>query len=165
MNNPLNELINVLEEEAVIYDGVLKNSKEKTEVIIEGKVNELEKMVKLEQSFIMQLSKLESRREELIGEISEQAGIKQEDITISELMKNADEGQKEALKKLQDRIVRVIEELKNTNALNSRLIKNSLDYINFSLGLFTDVGGSNNNYDMKAEMAPKKSRNLFDLKI
>lgn len=165
MDNLINNLISVLGEEADIYCGVLKISKDKTTVIIEGRVNDLEKLVKLEQSCIMQLSKLESDREGLISKVSALAGTKPEDITISGLMENVKDEQKEALKELQDRIVNVIGELKNMNDLNSRLIKNSLDYINFSLGLFTDMGSEGNNYDTKAARAPKKNRNLFDLKV
>lgn len=165
MDNLIKKLTNVLEEEADIYNKVLETSKDKTAIIVEGKVSDLEKIVKLEQTFIMQLSRLESHREELITKISEIEGINQEDITISGLIKTANEEQKEALKKVQDRIVNAIEGLKNANALNSRLIKNSLDYINFSLGMFTNIEGSNSNYDMKAEMSPNKNRNLFDLKI
>ena len=54
LDNLINELISVLDQEARVYENILRMSKSKTNIIVEGKVAELDNMVKLEQSLILQ---------------------------------------------------------------------------------------------------------------
>lgn len=165
LNDLIIQLGGILKEEADIYDDILKVSKQKTSIIVEGKVNELEKIVKMEQSFIFKIAGLESKREALIGKLSGLMGQKPEELTISSIADHSDEKESIMLKNVQQSMVGLIKELCNSNELNSRLIKNSLDYINFSIGLFANIGNEDNNYSPNAEKFSKKGRNLLDLKI
>jgi len=40
----------------------------------------------------------------------------------------------------------IIEEIKNINEVNSRLIKNSIDFIDFSINILTSANLGGNNY-------------------
>ena len=61
-NGTIKKLIEILDKEAAIYEGLLKLSREKTDVIVKGKVTELEGITKVEQSMILQLARLEETR-------------------------------------------------------------------------------------------------------
>lgn len=161
----INELVNVLNSEAKIYDDILKISKNKTNIIVEGKVSELENIVKLEQSLVLQMSKLENERENLINKISRDIGIKPEDLTITDLVKYTGESQRNILKSQQENMLKVIKDLSDTNNLNSKLIKNSLEYINFSLNLYANTGNADNNYNVSGSTSDKSVKNFFDIKI
>lgn len=165
MEEVVKELMDVLDQEAKLYDDILKISKNKTSIIVEGKVTELEKIVKLEQSLVLQMAKLENQRENLIDKISKHIGIKPEDITISSLIKFLGKDQSEKMKTLQNNIVKTVKDLSDTNGLNSKLIKNSLDFISFSLNMYANAGNEDNNYGLGGRKIDGKERNFFDLKI
>jgi len=63
MNDRLiNDLMDVLLQESKIYEDILEISKKKTDVIVKGKVSELESITNLEQSLIVKIGKLEETR-------------------------------------------------------------------------------------------------------
>jgi hypothetical protein len=164
-NRLIADLIDVLLQESKIYDEILKISKNKTNIIVEGKVIELEKIVKLEQSLVLQMAKMEDQRENLVGKISAIIGMKPEEITIKSLVNYVDKEQGVILKEQQEKIVETVTLLSGSNDLNSKLIKSSLDYISFSLNLFANAGNADNNYSGTGEKRTGKERNFFDFKI
>ncbi len=161
----INELISVLDNEVVLYEDILKMSKDKTTVIVEGKVNELEKIIRSEQSLILQMSKIENQREILINKISKVMNQKPEELTLSFLIENSNKEQGEKLKSRQQGLSNILRELGNVNQLNSQLIRSSLDYINFSLNLFASVDNPDNNYGLEGEKSGSKPKSMFDMKI
>lgn len=161
----INELINVLDQENRVYDSILKISKSKTNIIVEGKVSELENIVKLEQSLVLQMGRLEDMREKLVEKVAAQLNVKPADITISELMKHIKSDQAHKLKACQDTLNTTISELKNANDLNSKLIKNSLDFINFSINLVATVDAGSNNYGHTGQVNDGKKKTFFDMKL
>lgn len=165
MQEHLTELMSVLTEEKNIYDELLEISKNKKNIIVEGNVNELEKITKTEQSIMIELSKLEDRREDNIQRIADIIGIEPQNLTISKLAEHVDHETGKKLRDMRDTIMKVLKELKDLNALNSKLINSSMEYIEFSLGLLTSAVEADNNYTMDAERKGSKGKNFFDLKV
>ncbi|MDQ2085106.1 flagellar protein FlgN [Herbivorax sp. ANBcel31] len=161
----LNSLIDVLNEESRIYENILQISKDKTDVIIGGKVSELDEMTKLEQSFVIKIGKLEILRENCIEEISNQLNIKSSELTVSELSEHLNEENSKKLIDYKEKIGNILTELKDINDLNSRLIKNSIDYIDFSLNILSSATESNNNYGDNGEVNEEKKKTYMDLKL
>jgi len=160
----IDKIIEVLEQETAIYESILEISQDKTNIIIEGKIALLEKIVKLEQSLILKMRKLEDMREDLVSRLSEELNLKESDLTISEVSKHLQDEKAEELKLKQEKMVGVLGSLKSSNELNSRLIKNSLDYIDFSINLLTAVGGGNN-YSDSGKVDSSKNRSILDMKL
>lgn len=161
----IDELIDILNKEAAIYEGVLKLSKNKTDTIVAGKVAELEGITRLEQSMILQMGKLESEREKLIEKLASQLKIPVEEITISSLEKLLHKEQAGRLRACHRSLDKVLKELSDTNGLNSRLIKNSLDYIDFSINLLANSSSAGNLYGNAGQASDSKKRNFFDVKL
>ncbi len=161
----LKKLTDILNKENDIYDTFLKLSNNKTDLIVSGNVSELENIVKVEQSLIIKIAKLEDQREKIVESLSTVLGKNPEEITISELTSRL--GQKEAteLKECQEKILNSINSLKVNNELNSKLIKNSLEYIDFSINMMTSVGTVTNSYGSSGNADEVKKRNLFDVKL
>ncbi len=159
------QLVNILNQENDIYDTLFKISNNKKELIIGGKVNELENIVKIEQSLVIKISKLEDEREKVVGELCSLLGQKPEDVTISWLTNKLGTEEASQLKVCQEKMVKKINELKDNNELNSKLIKNSLDYIDFSINMMTSIDTVSNNYGMTGQSGDTKKRNLFDVKL
>lgn len=161
----VNELISVLEQEIGLYEEILKVSKDKTSIIVEGKVNELEKIVKVEQTLILQVSKVENQREILINKISKVINRKPDEVNLTVLIENTNKEPGAKLKEQQEILGSFMKELGSVNQLNSQLIRSSLDYINFSLNLFANAENQDNNYGVEGEKPSTKTRSLFDIKI
>lgn len=161
----INELISVLNLEVLLYEDILKMSRDKTAVIIEGNVNELEKIMKSEQSMILEMSKVENQREILINKISKSMDQKPEELTLSFLIENCSRDQSEKLKDNQIGLGNILKELGSVNEMNSQLIRSSLDYINFSLNLFTSADNQDNNYGLEGEKSNTKAKSMLDIKI
>lgn len=164
--NNIDKLLNILNAELVIYMDVLQLSKKKTDILIEGKVSELENIVKLEQTYVLNVGRLENEREKLIKEIANSSDLDAEKLNISDLVKKVDSTRVEKLTNIQSKITNVIDEIKNLNEMNSQLIKNSLEYINFSINLFSEASTTGeNNYGNKGEIHDSKKKNFFDVKL
>jgi flagellar biosynthesis/type III secretory pathway chaperone len=161
----VNELINILNKEAAVYEGVLKLSRSKTDTIIAGRVAELEGVTRLEQSMILQMGKLEEQREELVDRLSVRLKVPAEDITVSSLEKLLEEEQAEKLKACRKTLGRVLKELSDMNELNSKLIRSSLDYIDFSINLLAGTQLAGNMYGNAGQASDSKKRNFFDVKL
>ena len=165
MQELLMELTDIMTEEKNIYDELLEISKNKKNIIVEGNVDELERITKTEQSIIIELAKLEDKREDNIQRIANVIGIKPEDLTISKLVEHVDHETGKKLRDMRETMMKALRELKDLNALNSKLINSSMEYIEFSLGLLTSAVEADNNYTMDAERKGSKGKNFFDLKV
>ncbi|MGE4284523.1 MAG: flagellar export chaperone FlgN, partial [Clostridia bacterium] len=66
MENSINTLLDILEQQERVYESILKLAKDKTEVIVAGRIAELESLVKLEQALVVQIGRLEQQREEAV---------------------------------------------------------------------------------------------------
>lgn len=159
------KLTEILDKEASIYEAILKLSREKTDIIANGKVTELEGITRVEQSMILQLGQLENEREKIVGEIAAQQGTAAEDITISKLGEILPKEQSEELKNRQQKMTGIINDLRHTNEVNSKLIKNSLDYIDFSVNVLTNAGFAGDIYGKSGNSNDSEKRNFFDVKL
>jgi len=160
----IDKLIEVLNKETSVYEGILKLSRQKTDVIIAGKVSELEGITRAEQSVIVTLGKLEDEREKLVGQIAAQLGMKASDVKMSGLIKKVPQEQAEKLKKCYDTLPKMFSDLQDANAVNSKLIRNSLDYIDFSINVLTSTG-TTGNYGNSGQSDDPKKKSFFDLKL
>ena len=161
----IHDLISVLDQEAKAYEDILKISKNKTGIIVEGKVAELESLVKIEQSLVLKMSRIETMRENLVDKIAFGLNIKAAEMTISEILKHIENKEANQLKESQVYMNKVLNELKSTNDVNSKLIKNSLDFINFSINLISSVDIGTNNYGTSGMTNDTKKRTFFDMKL
>lgn len=159
------QLTDVLNQENEIYDTLSKISDNKTDLIIGGKVVELGEVVKVEQSLIIKISKLEDKREKIVDKLCGTLGKKPDEMTISALASQLGENESDMLKECQERMFKCINKLKNINELNSKLIKNSLEYIDFSINMMTSIDTMNNSYGSSGHSGDSKKRNLFDVKL
>lgn len=165
MDNNIHALLQILNEELKIYNELLSLSKNKTDIIIKGKVTELDTMVKREQELIVELGNLESQREATVDKIAQQLDINPSEITMSELVNRLEPVQAQELRKYQMNLTGILGELKELNDTNSKLIKNSLEFINFSVNIMAGTTNTGNNYGGNGQVNDPGKRNLFDMKL
>jgi len=161
----IDKLIDILEQENRIYSDILNISKNKTDIIVKGKVSDLENIVKLEQSYVIRIDKLENERQETVEKLARELELDEEDINISGIIKKLDQENAQRLNACRESIMNTLEELKSLNELNSKLIKNSLEYIDFSINLLASADSPVNNYSNSGKVNDSKKRSFLDMKL
>jgi len=162
----LQKIVDILEKECELYGILLELSKKKTQVIANADIGELEKIVEMEERLIFELRSLEDKREDLVSGFAEQQGIASEDVTVSYLVSQSEGQIKEKLKQLQNRLHSIIEEQKQVNQINERLIKNNLEFIDFSIGLIAGRGQAGSIYSKTGGADTRQQgRSLIDKKV
>lgn len=160
----LDRLVEILDQEAEVYSDLLQIAGKKKDLIVHGKVKDLDKLVKVEQAHIIHIGKLENQREDMINQICGELGLEKTDITVSELSGKVGRENAAKLNKSRLSILNTIEKLKNENDINSKLIKNSLEYIDFSLNILSSLN-SDGSYLKSGVVNEPGKRNIFDVRL
>jgi flagellar biosynthesis/type III secretory pathway chaperone len=160
------KIIEVLTKEHIYYKDLLELSNKKKSIVIEGKVSELDKIVRVEQNMIFDLGQLEKVREQELKKLCLELQLEGR-TNVAELIKHLPEHLSEQLKTLQKELGATITDLQNANDINGELIKQSLEYIEYSVNMITSVGPANSLYeDLKgANKGTENKKRLFDTKV
>ncbi|MFV0504145.1 MAG: flagellar protein FlgN [Lachnospirales bacterium] len=135
MATVLEYLISTLEEEVNIYKEMAVIGNEKKMVIAKKDMEMLKKMNVVENSLVNKLKKLDTKRDEAFQDIKMLLNIKS-DVTLLYLEENLkDRKDREKIKALRSSIIQVSNELKRANEVNTSLLNNSLEFVEFNLNM------------------------------
>lgn len=160
----VDNLIKVFKYENMLYSQILEEADNKTEVIVKGDVDSLQVSVGKEQKTIKELNKLQAAREQIVAQIAKKAEKKPEELTITYLLSILPEEKAKKLSSISDKLKETIGELRIKNELNQKLLKNAIDYVNFSLNLLTQPTPQATQYGRKGRETQSKTRNVLDIK-
>lgn len=154
MASLIEELIDVLEQECVIYEDLYKVSDTKTQAIVKGDIENLQKITENEQNVIEKVLVLEKRRENIVNNIAVVLNQRTKAMTIADIvrvMENQPEFQK-PLSKLHHRLRTIVMKLQQVNGQNRELLENSLEMTEFSINILQTAGQAPEtaNYDKKS---------------
>ncbi len=161
MNQNAVDLKNILAKELNIYQELLKLAKDKTKLLVDRKLTELQTSVEQEEGLVQQLVELEPLRQEQVMAIAGEPVIKLE-VLVEKL---SDEGIKTELIDIGSKLREIVEELKVINDGNQRLAQVGLEVAQHTIKIMTRApkpvtygpGGSKSNNQMRG-------RSLFDHK-
>ncbi len=167
IDKEVNAVIDILKKEHGYYMDMLELSKSKKKIIVEGKVAELDKIVKLEQNMIVNIGQLERKREEEVAKLSGILKLNSAQVTITELAKILRPELKKGLEDIQDKLQATFSELKAVNDVNGQLIEQSLEYIDYSINLFAGSGMETGSLyeDIGKNKSKQSKKNIFDTKV
>ena len=154
MASSIEELIQVLEEECTIYEDLFSVSDVKTQVIVKGDVEKLQKITEDEQNVIDRVLILEKRRQTIIDNIAVVLNQKSKNMTIADivrLMESQPEFQK-PLSELHQRLRTVVMKLQQVNRQNRELLENALEMTEFNINVLQTAAQAPEtaNYDKKS---------------
>ena len=159
----MEKMIEILKKQLEIYEEMLKISEEKTDIIVKDKIDELKEMVSREEELVKRFIPLERERLSIVKEFGRDKGI--EGVPkIPEICEYFPEIKNE-LMSLRNSILDITKKISDKNDLNEKLIKNSLDYINFSVGLITGTGTQPVTYSKYGEANKKEARKFLDISL
>lgn len=142
MQQTMEQVAHILKEELDIYRELVEVSERLTDVILNGEIKELDEILRVQQTMIMTLGKLEEERAKAVS------GLWRDDLVMTDLIAEAEGELADRLEGLLEELLKTVEEQKRLNDINSKLIKTNLEYVEFTLGT----------------MAGNKPINLFDQK-
>ncbi|TCO67597.1 flagellar protein FlgN [Caldanaerobacter subterraneus] len=132
--NASERLLGLLKEEMAIYEILLELATKKTDIIIHGKIKELDETVQMERNFIKKLVELEEKRENTLKEMGKGEGV-----TISEVIKSLPLEEAAQFNNVKERLSAVLKELEQRNDLNMALIEQALEYVNYSIKAISEA--------------------------
>ncbi|MDP9750550.1 MULTISPECIES: flagellar protein FlgN [Thermoanaerobacter] len=152
------KLIEVLRGETEIYKVLLDLAIKKTDVIIAGKIKELDKIVQMEKQLVKKLMELEGQREDILEKVDIEGKM-----TITDVIESVSSEEAENLKDIKYNLTNILKELEERNKLNAALIEQALEYVNYSIQTISNALESNDGvYGNNGNM--KKYTSLIDKK-
>lgn len=134
-------LIGDLESENSLYDELLSLSTRKTDIIIKGDVEALNKLVAEEQAIVEQINVYEKKRNEVTADIGNVLNRDPSKLTLSnlsELLANQPNEQKK-LDEVHKKLTATLNDLKIRNESNKVLLQESLDMVQFEINLLQNM--------------------------
>ncbi len=166
MGESVDGLLDVLTKECGLYRDLYDLSRKKSEIILDGNVEGLTGILSVEQQLIIELGYLGAQREELIEELASSMDIDPQRLTLSQIITFLEENSEKRMKHVWNDLSEVISQQKQINDLNESLIKNNLEYIDFSLRLLAGQEELGVAYSKAGKTSAKQqNRNLFDKRV
>nr|WP_106783718.1 flagellar protein FlgN [Lysinibacillus timonensis] len=130
-------IIEILEKLEKVHHSLLELALKKTEVVKIGNMDELNQILKNEQSHVAAIETLEKQRQLLVTDYLKSKGIDFADTpTVADVIEAANsENERKQLEQIRHRVVQAVNELKKQNELNQKLVYQSLQFVNMSLDM------------------------------
>ena len=150
----IDELVETMSKENVIYKDLIPITDEKTRVIIKNDLDALQKITEQEQRTIEKINALEKKREEVIINIGTVLNRDPKELNMKTLIEilGKQPKEQEKLRNIHDELSETLRRLVTINDRNKELINQSLEMIEFNMNLIqsTRMAPGVNNYTRSA---------------
>lgn len=165
----LQPLMNSIDQLTDVHEELFALSLRKRDALIKSDAEQLTSIHQEEVSLLKRVEQKEKERMELVTALLQAHGQNPDEATLAQLIElSTEEQDKEKLKEKALRLQQVLIELQELNQFNTRLITDSLQFIQYSLDLFTDQSSDQVNYQPPVGQQGKSSaterRSFFDTK-
>lgn len=160
-----NDLVSLMAETVEVYRVILELSRTKKKVLVAASVGELSELTKQEEHLVLQIGKLEAARKKLIGDLASAYALSVKQLTLTKIKELADADTTKKLDELGTELSAITGELDRLNKMNSQLIQQALNYVNYTLNLLTQSTVGPNYAAKGADEAAPRSKALIDAKV
>ncbi|MGL6173163.1 MAG: flagellar protein FlgN [Cellulosilyticaceae bacterium] len=162
------DLVDILEQQKECYEGLLTLATYKTDAVTKKELELLTQIVHREEEFIGRVNLLDKKRESVIKDIALVTGLQYKDVTVTKIVTKLGEkvDATKDLIKLREAILATIEQLKKQNAINEMIIKQSLEFVDFTVNALrsTRIAGPSANYSRPGSYTGEQNKSFFDTK-
>lgn len=146
------------------HKDMLALAEKKRDVIISGQIDGLQALLQEESNLMEQLADLEQERLTCVREmVPTSADAKQ--VTLSQLLGQMSEQDRDTIQGQMKELLHIIEQLKQENAQNEMLVRDSLSHVQHTLNVLTVSPTEDYLYHPKEQQTePKGTSGLFDRK-
>ena len=141
MASLIENLITILEQESELYERLIKESMDKTPVIVSNDLQRLSEANDREQRIVDEITSISHKRNQTLVEIATVLGKDADTITVSEvieLMAKQPEFQ-HPLIAVRDKMLKQADLLRQVNVHNQNLLKESLEMTEYSINLMQSM--------------------------
>ena len=161
----INELMNILDKQAAVYNELLCLSRKKTDAVIKNDLDAIREITSAENELIGKVGRMDKERAILTDDIAGVLAASDKDMTIEYLIELInDQPESAELKEIAVKLRDVITELKEVNDKNRELIQHSLDYIDFSLNSIRSASSVDSAFYTPAGEDFSDGQSFFDSK-
>ncbi|MEW6522472.1 MAG: flagellar export chaperone FlgN [Bacillota bacterium] len=140
MASPWAEVIGLLCDQLEVQETLLEMAKKKAELVVEGRIRDLELLLLTEETLLVRAGRLESARQDLHGRLALTTGEDVSGLTLKELATRAPADARVELNSLEVDLRRVTSELGRQAQVNLELLKQALTMVNYQLSLLDPSG-------------------------
>ena len=159
MRQSIADLCALLQEQKVLLGNMLELAREERQIIINGESDKLEDVVRHEFRELNKLNAVERKRLALHKTLAPELGLQDDELTVSNIASKAQPDERDAIRKLQEELMPMIEEHAAINMENRELIKSHVEYSELMLDMMVDSEDPlNNMYGDDGRAAPDKKR-------
>ena len=137
MNEKWEELLTVLQESVMLYQGLLLLGEEKRQALVGAQTVELDAVTRREELMILEGSRLEERRAKATAALATQYNLSGKSPTLSALAAAAEPEMSQRLLTSKAELDEAVQGLLRVNETNGALIRQALHFVNYNLNLLT----------------------------
>lgn len=142
----IDQILETLDKLERMHRSLLELAYKKTDIIKANDMEQLNAILKNEQAHIAAIETLEQQRQKMVTDYLEAKGIAFTDApTVAQLIEAANEDEKPKLAAVRERLLTLVNELKEANLLNQKLVMQSLQFVNFTLDMLQPQRSSQSN--------------------
>ncbi|WP_138753701.1 flagellar protein FlgN [Paenibacillus sinopodophylli] len=160
----VSQIVDTLQQQYRLYEQLLDIELKKKALIMKNDVLTLNVLTQKEKLLAANAEKLEQQRVLLTVRYIKEIGFRIRSGVLSELIKAVtNPNEKEELIHMHGKLTSLLTQLKHANDLNQQLIQQSLDYLDFSIGLMVDDPNEDLVYRHPMnQQAGNRSNKIFD---
>lgn len=161
----IQELIQTLKEMMGYHKELLHASKEKTESLKDGDMNELQRILAKERKLVRKIEEVEKTRQAIVEKWIELHGHDDLEATITQILeKIEDDGERAELEQTVIELTTTLTELKAQEKLNLDLLNQSMQFVQLSLDLLNPSLKSMNYTEKNRQVSDAPNHSIFDSK-
>ena len=141
MNEELiGKLSQIINEEVRVFNDLLAILNNEQKAIVEDNVADIEECVLSQQQIASKAHELESRRQEIVTQLSQNLSIDADQVNLGRLLEVLEGSRAEELARMREKLIKLNEKIRKVTANNSFLIRQSLRYTERCLDILTGQG-------------------------
>lgn len=156
------QLLKVLDELIKIHEALLKLSRQKQEILVAGEVAELEVLTKQAELLIREAGIVEAAKTETVAKLSASLNLAEQSPSLMKLRQLAEPATAEKLEAIEIKLNAILQEVKTVNGLNTKLLQNALNFVNYNINLLTQTPAELTYAPQTQSVAAPRTKVLFD---
>lgn len=142
MSDQISELLGVMREEIRLYNDLIGHARQKTALLVQGRVEAILESNKTEEALNARLRELEAEMARLCRDLGRASGIPREEFTLVKLAERLEPPFALEIKSQTALFRSTVKQLKSINQRNIRLMEKSIRYAGGILALISNTRGS-----------------------
>jgi hypothetical protein len=151
MDELIPAIVKVVREEIDLYRELITHAREKTALLVGGRLGAILESNKIDETFNLKLRVLENEMARLTCQICQKLQISKEEFTLLRLAEGTDPSVADEIRSLTTLFRNLVDQLKKVNQRNTKLIESSL---HFSRGLIDFISNATSSYQSTGFLKP-----------